>query len=139
MTPRVVDFMLVVAALIRRGGKILIAQRREDCPREPLKWEFPGGKVEAGEEPEEALAREIMEELGVRISVGSLFCRSGSSKGGTRIELLTYEARLNGGEPRALGCRDLKWAVAGKLGALEWAEADLPIVARLQGESDESA
>ncbi len=131
--------MLVVAALIRRGGKILVAQRRSDCPREPLKWEFPGGKVEPGEGPEAALEREIMEELGVRITVGGLFCRSASAKGGTRVELLTYEARLGEGEPEALGCRDLKWAGAAELGALEWAEADLPVVAKIQGDKNETA
>ncbi|MEW6035795.1 MAG: (deoxy)nucleoside triphosphate pyrophosphohydrolase [Candidatus Micrarchaeota archaeon] len=131
--------MLVVAALIRRGGKVLVAQRRADCPREPLKWEFPGGKVESDEEPEEALAREIMEELGVRITVGELYCRSASTKGGTRVELLTYEARLGEGEPQALGCRDLKWAGAAELGSFDWAEADLPVVAKIKGDKNETA
>ena len=62
----------VVAALIRRDGRILICQRP---PRQshPLKWEFVGGKIEPGETPEQALARECREELGIEVQVGGLF------------------------------------------------------------------
>jgi 8-oxo-dGTP diphosphatase len=59
----------VVAALIVRDGEVLIGQRRPDQPM-ALKWEFPGGKIEAGEGPEEALARELDEELGIRATIG---------------------------------------------------------------------
>lgn len=60
---------LVAAGLIMRGGEVLICQRRPDQPM-ALQWEFPGGKIEAGESPEEALARELNEELGIRATVG---------------------------------------------------------------------
>ena len=59
----------VVAALIVRGGEVLICQRRPDQPM-ALQWEFPGGKIEAGESPEEALARELDEELGIQATIG---------------------------------------------------------------------
>jgi 8-oxo-dGTP diphosphatase len=64
----------VVAALIVRGGKILIGQLRPDQPM-ALQWEFPGGKIEAGESPELALARELDEELGIQATIGPLVTR----------------------------------------------------------------
>ena len=60
----------VAAALIVRNGEVLIGQRREDQPMASL-WEFPGGKIEAGESPEQALARELSEELGIQASIGA--------------------------------------------------------------------
>ena len=64
----------VVAALIVRGGEVLIGQRRPDQPM-ALQWEFPGGKIEAGETPEQALARELDEELGIQASIGPRITR----------------------------------------------------------------
>lgn len=66
---------IVVAALITRGSKLLVCQRRRDDSH-GLKWEFPGGKVEAGESPAEALSRELREELGVDATIGSEFFRT---------------------------------------------------------------
>jgi 8-oxo-dGTP diphosphatase len=59
----------VVAAIIERAGRILVCQRRAEDPH-PLKWEFPGGKLEPGETPAEALARELEEELGLHAQIG---------------------------------------------------------------------
>jgi 8-oxo-dGTP diphosphatase len=66
----------VVAALITRDSKLLVCQRRRDDSH-ALKWEFPGGKVEAGESPVQALTRELREELGVDATIGSEFFRTG--------------------------------------------------------------
>ena len=62
--------LIVVAGVIERDARILICRRRADARHHPLKWEFPGGKVEPGEEPRAALARELGEELGIRAEIG---------------------------------------------------------------------
>ncbi|MFH0737344.1 MAG: (deoxy)nucleoside triphosphate pyrophosphohydrolase [Candidatus Micrarchaeota archaeon] len=123
--------MFVVAGIIRKGERILLAQRKDDCPREPGRWEFPGGKVEEGESPQEALDREIMEELGVRITVGKLFATSLLEKCGVAIKLDAYLAEWASGEAKALDCRDFRWVAADELRGFDFAEADLPIVAKL--------
>lgn len=63
------NMTVVVAAIIERGGLVLVCRRREDGAH-PLKWEFPGGKVELGESPEDALRRELREELGIAAEIG---------------------------------------------------------------------
>jgi 8-oxo-dGTP diphosphatase len=123
--------MLVVAGVIRKDGKLLIAQRKYGCPREPGKWEFPGGKVERGETPQQSLEREIMEELGVRITVGARFCQTSVESNGVRIRLVAYLAGWAGGEPRALDCEDFRWVAPGELSRYDWADADEPIARRL--------
>jgi 8-oxo-dGTP diphosphatase len=68
--PRSTALRLVAAALMLRGDEVLICQRRPDQPM-ALQWEFPGGKIEPGESPEEALARELNEELGIDATIGA--------------------------------------------------------------------
>lgn len=123
--------VLVVAGVIVKDGKVLVAQRKADCRREPLKWEFPGGKVEYGEAPQESLRREIMEELGVGIEVGEPFCASSAVSGGMHVVLLFFKATLASGEPRPIDVNDWRWLDAGSLGDLDWAAADLPAVRKL--------
>jgi 8-oxo-dGTP diphosphatase len=74
----------VVAGVLERDGKILICRRRADQPH-PLKWEFPGGKIEAGESPESALVRELREELGIEATIG--------------LEVMRYEFAYPGKQP----------------------------------------
>lgn len=124
----------VVGALILRESSVLIAQRPEG-KSQALKWEFPGGKIEPGESPELSLAREIAEELGVRIEVGRHFQTVHHQyPGGPEVRLECYLARIVDGEPRALECRDWRWVTAAELGRYAFSEADVPVVARLQNE-----
>lgn len=135
----VVQPLVVVAAVIRDGGRVL-ACRRAPGKDAAGRWEFPGGKVEAGETPEDALVREIREELGVRIHVGRLLDRTVSARAeGRAIDLACYECRLDGGAPVASTDHDeLRWVPAGLLSELEWADADLPMVRVLRATAAEN-
>lgn len=120
----------VVGAAIVRDSEVLVA-RRGNTGSEAGKWEFPGGKVEPGETPEAALAREIDEELGVAIEVGAALGTGVVTRAELRIVLTVFEARLLAGEPEAREHAELRWLGLGALEALDWAEADLPAVANL--------
>lgn len=119
----------VVCALIIRNDTVLCAQRSEHMAL-PLKWEFPGGKLEDGEAPEEALKREIMEELAIDIIVGRAMNVSEYTYENDRtIRLLPYLATMqNTKEPIANEHVELRWVKAPELLVLDWAAADVPIV-----------
>ena len=120
----------VVGAAIVEAERVLLT-RRGPALSMPGKWEFPGGKVEAGEAPEAALAREVAEELGLAIEVGAHLGRGSALHAGRRIRLDVFLARAAAGEP-ALGEHDAAgWFTAAELGGLDWPEADLPILPRL--------
>lgn len=117
----------VVAAAIARSGCCLVAQRGPGMTL-PGKWEFPGGKVEPGEAPEGALAREILEELGAVIEVGALLGTGGARVVDKLIRLDVYAARLVAGELSLSEHSRVAWASAEELASFDWAEADVPIV-----------
>ena len=128
--------LLVVAAVIRDGAGRMLACRRAPGKDASGRWEFPGGKVEHGEAPEEALAREIEEELGVRIHVGALLDRTVTVRqDGPAIDLACYACRLAGAAPVTSTDHDeLRWVAPTDLPGLDWAEADLAAVAKLTEE-----
>lgn len=120
----------VVGAAIRKGNKILVAQRSAHM-NSPLKWEFVGGKVEQGETHQQALEREVNEELGVKIKVHGHIAAGQSDVKDKRIILHVYEAELLDGEPVAREHSQLQWVETGQLRMLDWAEADIPAVETL--------
>ncbi|WP_308466960.1 (deoxy)nucleoside triphosphate pyrophosphohydrolase [Rathayibacter soli] len=122
----------VVAAVIIRDGCVLACRRNPDRSAGGL-WEFPGGKVEPGESPEDALTREIREELGVIIEVGKLIHRATTPTGTAHIDLSSYEARLTDAPPPGSTDHDvLRWLRPNQLQELEWAQPDLPVVELLR-------
>ncbi|MDD5556195.1 MAG: (deoxy)nucleoside triphosphate pyrophosphohydrolase [bacterium] len=127
--------IVCAAAIIRRGRALLIARRKPDSRLEPLKWEFPGGKIEYTEDPRVCLVREIREEMNVRISVDAVYDIVSHTyrKGGRifHVLLLCYLCTYRGGRPRPLDCHETRWVRIGDLGAYDFAAADLPIVRRL--------
>jgi 8-oxo-dGTP diphosphatase len=127
----VVDVLEVVAAVIESDGRILACRRRPEKDAGG-KWEFPGGKVEAGETHEQALAREIREELGVEIEVGERITLDDTEVGTRTIRLSCWWARLIGAGPSASTDHDqLRWATRREFDSLDWAGPDLAAVAKL--------
>lgn len=121
----------VVAAVVRRGDAILIT-RRPDRGGERGQWEFPGGKVEAGESEPDALRREISEELGCALAVGALLLRHQHRYPDLEVDLAFYAGALAAGEvPRALGVAEIAWAPAGELASYDFLEADRAVLGDL--------
>ena len=122
----------VVAAVIRGPGGFLVSRRRPGTERGG-QWEFPGGKVEAGEAEPAALVREIAEELGCAVEVGALLARHRHRYPELEVELAFYDCRLAAGaEPRALGVAALEWARPGTLASYDFCEADLPVLPAIE-------
>ena len=123
--------MQVVAAVFTDGERVLACRRREHL-QAGGRWEFPGGKLEAGETPDAALAREIEEELGVEIEVGDLLDRTTSIVDGVEITLSCYFVRVVSETPQFSTDHDeLGWFERERLMWLNWAEPDLPAVRKL--------
>ncbi len=122
--------MHVVGAAILEQGRVLLTRRGASMSMAG-KWEFPGGKVEPEEEPRAALAREVAEELGLAVDVGDCIGRGTALHGGRRIVLDVYAARRTGGELRLHEHEQHGWFGGGELAALDWPEADLPILPAL--------
>lgn len=118
----------VTCAIIMKEGKILAAQRSEKMDL-PLKWEFPGGKIEQNESPGACLIREIKEELNIEISIEKTF-RSNvhSYKEDKQIELIPFLCGYMKGQLVAKEHQQIQWIEPKNLIKLDWAEADVPIV-----------
>ncbi|MDR5698552.1 (deoxy)nucleoside triphosphate pyrophosphohydrolase [Agromyces aerolatus] len=118
----------VVAAVIEHEGRVLACRRRAG-KADAGKWEFPGGKVEAGETAAEALVREIVEELGVEIEVHDELTTDDTDVGGRVIRLTCLRATLTAGRPTSSTDHDaMRWATPAELVTLDWAAPDLPAV-----------
>lgn len=121
---------IVTAAAMIRDGKVLIAQREAGSHQE-FKWEFPGGKLEAGETPEECIVREIKEELDLNIEVLDIYKVVKFDYKDKDILLLCYLCKVVSGEGRKLECNDFRWVTREELPGFEFVPADLPIVDKL--------
>lgn len=117
----------VVAALIRQDGQVLLTQRKPGRHL-GLSWEFPGGKVEAGETDETALRRELREELDVEVTVGTRCFETRHTYGSREIHLLVYRCRLTAGTPRAVEVHALEWVEESRVAERDFLPADLPLV-----------
>ena len=118
--------VIVAAALTVEHGKLLVTQRKKDSSH-GLLWEFPGGKVKEGEDPREALRRELKEELDVEVEVGRLFDAVFYSYPEFPILLLVYRCRVEKGSLKPIECHDLRWVTLKELEALAMPPADDPI------------
>jgi len=117
----------VVCGLIERGGLVLLAQRARGKSQGGL-WEFPGGKLERGEEARAGLERELREELGVRVIVGEALSPRLHRYGARVVRLLPFRCVLAEGEPEAHEHEALRWCLPQEAEALELVPADRPVL-----------
>ena len=118
----------VVAAVILQDGKILVCQRTRHQTM-PMKWEFPGGKIEEGEQPRDALRRELDEELGIDATIGDEIARIRHEyRGGSSVELRFYLVQEYRREIENRIFRDLQWSLPKDLPSFDFLEADLTLV-----------
>ncbi len=125
--------MIVSAAVLVEGDRVLLSQRKAGTHLAGA-WEFPGGKVEAGEDPRAALARELEEELGVLCDVGAIVEVTYHRYPEKAVLLLFFEARrrADSPEPRALDVADVRWAAASELRDADFPPADVAVLARVR-------
>ena len=125
----------VVAAVIERAGRVLIGQRKRSR-QHPLKWEFPGGKVEQDETPEAAVVRELAEELDIRAHVGGEIARYEYQYPGREpILLIFYRVTDFAGEPRNLDFERMEWAMPEQLPSYDFLEGDQDFIRMWAGQS----
>ena len=118
----------VVAAFIIENGKVLICQRTKYQPL-PLKWEFPGGKIEPGEQPRDALRRELDEELGIQAQIGDEVARIRHTyRSGGSVELRFYEVRAYEGAIENRIFQDVQWSLPQDLPSYDFLAADAELV-----------
>lgn len=125
------NWIPVVTALIRRKGMVLVGQRPEEKTL-PGVWEFPGGKIEAGESPEVALQRELNEELGIQAEIGNLALAATHNYGTTGILLLFYFVDFWQGDLRSVHHTEIKWVSPRELGQIKLPEANSKVLSRIQ-------
>ncbi|MEK5061726.1 NUDIX hydrolase [Paenibacillus sp. FSL H7-0326] len=121
----------VAAAIIEdMDGRILIARRREGKSQAGL-WEFPGGKIEAGESPEDCLVRELQEEMKIEIEPYAFFAVNEHAYETVTIRLVAYKANMRGGTIELSDHDEYRWIQVGEMGGYSFAPADIPFVEQL--------
>ena len=121
----------VVAAVIEQDDRLLLARRKDEGERAGL-WEFPGGKIEPGESEQEALVRELREELDVEATVGAFIERLEHHYPDLFVELILYRCTVpHDAEPKPLSAAEVAWVPRAQLLSLPFCEADLPALPRL--------
>ena len=121
----------VSCALIMDGDRVLVTQRSELMPH-PLKWEFPGGKLKAGETPEGCIVREIREELDVEISVIQLLPSVKHKYSDSAIKLIPFVCTIRKGNIHLSQHRTYRWVHDSELDEIDWLEADVEVLALLR-------
>lgn len=121
----------VVAAVIMKEGKVFATQRGYGEFKDG--WEFPGGKVEAGESPEEALRREIREELEVEVNVGDLIDTIEYDYPTFHLSMKCYACTIAGGSPHLLEHEAARWLSADQLDSVAWLPADITLIPKIAG------
>lgn len=121
----------VVAAVIMKEGRVFATQRGYGEFKDG--WEFPGGKVEAGESPEEALRREIREELEVEVNVGDLIDTIEYDYPAFHLSMKCYACTIAGGSPHLLEHEAARWLSADQLDSVAWLPADITLIPKIAG------
>ena len=128
----------VTAAILEKDGRILAARRK---PGKHLAgyWEFPGGKLEGGETPQQCLARELEEELGIIAVIDDFVAESIYDYGYQKVRLIAYRATHLKGEFNPKDHDELKWLLPAELDTLKWAPADIPLLEAIRNISSSRA
>ena len=124
------SWLPVVAGIIRRENRVLLGQRPPNGSLAGL-WEFPGGKIEMGEQPEQALVRELREELNIEVEVGSLCFSTTHNYGEVGVLLLFFEIKYWKGQPKAIHHGDIRWAEVSELQDIPLPEANRNVLDRI--------
>jgi 8-oxo-dGTP diphosphatase len=128
--------IVVTAAVIERDGKVLIGQRLKG-QQHSLKWEFPGGKVESGESPRDALIRELWEELAIRAEIDEEITHYEYTYPGRRpIHLYFFSVTKFQGEPRNQAFEQILWDYPSRFPEYDFLEGDVDFVRRMAAEAD---
>ena len=125
----------VACAIIELGKKVLCTQRSASMSL-PLKWEFPGGKIDEGESPEECLKRELIEELGIEVAIGRALPPITHHYPSFSVTLYPFICEIISGEITLHEHSAMVWLPREELHNLEWAEADWPVIKNYQRQFD---
>jgi 8-oxo-dGTP diphosphatase len=136
MTDEAARTIVVSAGILIETGRVLLTKRKAGTHLEGA-WEFPGGKVEPGEDPRAALARELKEEVGLEVKVGEIVDVTFHHYEQTRkpVLLLFFEVVRQAGspEPRAIDVAEVRWARGGELDEKDFPEADVEVLKKVRG------